>query len=387
MTIRNGIYQLPKRISITYKGIPLLSLNGITVASRAWYSSSVVPKSGSRFTYRIAASYSGKGQKLDPLKNVYDFNPINTTSMFSGPQGNGKGRTFRPASGQDSFFVSNVGNTGEVAFGVADGVGGWVDSGIDPADFAHSLCNYMRKSATGYPNGFKEQPIRPKDILQIGYSRVMKDDTVIGGGSTACIATASKDGKLHVANLGDSGFLHLRANAVKFASPAQTHAFNTPYQLSKIPRQMLVQEAVFGVTRYSETPKDADTTTHSLSHGDIVIFASDGVWDNLSPEDTLTIASRQMLAEGAWTETENEGVVAGDRLGYLTYTPSEAEGRKLQERLATLITREAKIASLDMRRDGPFAKEVQRRYPNEDFRGGKMDDIVVVVAIVLEERF
>jgi protein phosphatase PTC7 len=35
--------------------------------------------------------------------------------------------------------------------------------------------------------------------------------------------------------------------------------------------------------------------------------------------------------------------------------------------------------------DGPFAKEVQKYYPNEDWRGGKVDDICVVVAIVVEE--
>lgn len=151
---------------------------------------------------------------------------------------------------------------------------------------------------------------------------------------------------------------------------------------------MLQQEAVFGVTRYSELAKDADTTSHQLQHGDILIFASDGVWDNLSPEDTLDLTSRQLLRNGGWVEAKGQGVEVGEKLGYLTNTPgasSDASTGKLQEMLAVLIAGEAKNASLDTRRDGPFAKEVKRRYPYENYRGGKVDDIVVVVAVVLEE--
>ena len=34
--------------------------------------------------------------------------------------------------------------------------------------------------------------------------------------------------------------------------------------------------------------------------------------------------------------------------------------------------------------DGPFAREVQRRFPNESYRGGKIDDICVLVAVVVK---
>ena len=151
---------------------------------------------------------------------------------------------------------------------------------------------------------------------------------------------------------------------------------------------MLVQESVFGVTRYSEGPNDANCTSHQLQHGDILIFASDGVWDNISPEDTLDMTSRHLLKNGGWVETRGRGVEAGDKLGYLTYTPgasSEALGGKLQETLAVLVAGEAKNASINPKRDSPFAKEVNKLYPQENYRGGKVDDIVVVVAVVLEE--
>ena len=44
-----------------------------------------------------------------------------------------------------------------------------------------------------------------------------------------------------------------------------------------------------------------------------------------------------------------------------------------------------KIASVDYRRDGPFAKEAQRYYPGDYYRGGKVDDICVVVVIAVDD--
>ena len=54
--------------------------------------------------------------------------------------------------------------------------------------------------------------------------------------------------------------------------------------------------------------------------------------------------------------------------------------------MALAITKEAKEASLNTKRDGPFAREVQRYYPGENWHGGKADDICTVVAIAIEER-
>jgi len=97
--------------------------------------------------------------------------------------------------------VSSINDTGSVAFGVVDGVGGWETSGVDPADFAHSLCDYMTSAASAWPEGFKDstQMVKPRELLDVGYKRVMGDKSIPGGGSTACIATASSEGVLEVA--------------------------------------------------------------------------------------------------------------------------------------------------------------------------------------------
>ena len=229
------------------------------------------------------------------------------------------------------------------------------------------------------------ETIGPRELLQHGYDAVLADDSIVGGGTTACVATGRSDGTLSVANLGDSGFIQLRLNAVHYHSTPQTHAFNTPYQLSIVPPKMLARSKLFGGNPLSDLPRDASVTTHKMRHGDILIFATDGVWDNLSPADILKIVSRQMKATKAWIKTE-QGMTASEELIALTREVGWVDGVELdlQSLLAISVTREAKVASVNVKRDGPFAREVQRCYPGEDFHGGKVDDICVVVAVVVE---
>ena len=346
--------------------------------------------SATQFSYHVAASYSAKGHKFLPERDVFTrdiFNPAKAN--FSGLKAckAALDKRRRPNSGQDSFFCSQVGTTRATAFGVADGVGGWAESGVDPADFAHGLCEYMACAARLWPEESESASLHPKELLQVGYDEVMADTSIVGGGSTACLAVAELDGNVEVANLGDSGFMHLGLNQVRHFTQPQTHAFNTPYQLSKTPERMLVQMAVFGgSTALSDVPKESNVTHHRVRHGDVLLFATDGVWDNLSPQDALTVVSRTMLSLGAWVE-KNNVVEVSDTLNALTQADrrEKADAGSLQSRLAIAIAKEAKVTSLNTRRDGPFAKEVQKFYPGENWHGGKPDDIAALVAVVVED--
>jgi protein phosphatase PTC7 len=224
--------------------------------------------------------------------------------------------------------------------------------------------------------------------MQKGYDATCNDDSIYAGGSTACVGVAREDGSLEVANLGDSGFIQLRLNAIHNLSTPQTHAFNTPYQLSIIPKQLRAINDAFGGVQLQDMPKDANVTKHSLRHGDVLVFATDGVWDNMSSQDILKVVSRLMVGSHAWKHTD-EGIQVGDRLSAFTTTgvPSSDLGptSSLQSYLAIGIAGEAKAASVNTKVDGPFAKEVHKYFPEEDWRGGKVDDICVVVAIVTEE--
>ena len=59
-------------------------------------------------------------------------------------------------------------------------------------------------------------------------------------------------------------------------------------------------------------PEEADVTKHLLRHGDVLIFATDGVWDNLTHQDVLKVVSKFMFSLQAWDHTE-EGIQASQR--------------------------------------------------------------------------
>ena len=150
------------------------------------------PGSNPTFSYRIGASFSAKGRRFDPKKDIFNFNAqTQSTSeqdVFTG----------RPNSGQDAFFVSRVGNSSSVVFGIADGVGGWADQGIDSADFSHGLCQGMAKVARELHLPDKKD-LWPQHVLSDAYEEIVREGKINGGGSTACVATGDEEGNLKVA--------------------------------------------------------------------------------------------------------------------------------------------------------------------------------------------
>lgn len=173
-----------------------------STALRLFHSNSQAWSATPHYSYYLAASYSAKGHRLNPEHNLYTYHPLRQpndkpTDIKKCKQRESK--RARPKSGQDAFFVSQVGDSGALAFGVADGVGGWSESGVDPADFAHGLCEYMACAARVFPGDSKPGPLHPKDLLQAGYNEVMQDKAVMGGGSTACVALADPNGLVEVA--------------------------------------------------------------------------------------------------------------------------------------------------------------------------------------------
>jgi len=143
------------------------------------------------FTYRLAASFSAKGKRFNPKTDLLSFNESNSLLRESIARR-------RPASGQDAFFISSIGNSTNVAFGVADGVGGWIESGIDPAHFSHGLCENMADISRSTEQRM-EAKLKARELLQKGYNAVVADNSITGGGSTACIAVGGNSGALQVA--------------------------------------------------------------------------------------------------------------------------------------------------------------------------------------------
>ncbi|KAL1958016.1 hypothetical protein VTO42DRAFT_5228 [Malbranchea cinnamomea] len=394
---------------------PQSSCRWSSILGRRYFHATPSPATSSKISYRVAVSSCGKGRPFSPGRNVYNFDP--TTQDAIGIQvGNNRlqRKLSRPLSGEDAFFVSKVGDSDRaVAFGVADGVGGWSDSGIDPADFSHGFCTYMAETASAWAS--PAEKLRAVSLMQAGYDKALNDESILAGGSTACVGIGYENGTVQLANLGDSGSVLFRLAAVHHYSVPQTHGFNAPYQLSALPPILRLQAQLFGGRQYEDLPEDANVTNCKMQHGDVLVLATDGVFDNLNNHDILKVITKQMLATGAWSGTAGMGIDVTDKLDALTKpgglaslmpdrkfrvsTPEPSSqppkqetsvdphtrNHTLQALLALAVAGEAKIMSMDARRDGPFAKESRRYYPFDPWRGGKPDDICVLVVVAVEE--
>lgn len=159
---------------------------------------------------------------------------------------------------------------------------------------------------------------------------------------------------------------------------------------------MRAQQKIFDSSQGSaieETPEAAAVTTHNLKPGSVLVLATDGVWDNLDPSEILTLVGTVMTSAHIWhsqsAEVNHTRLVSlpiGDgQFPTSLSTFDDALQDDLASRLAFNIMRRAKVASLDHKRDGPFAREAKRYYPKDPYHGGKVDDIAVLVAIAVRD--
>ena len=213
----------------------------------------------------------------------------------------------------------------DIAIGVADGVGSWSENGIDPALFSQALMYHSSSLFSGQSTA-SSADARPKTLLTEAFKKVQLEKGIAAGSSTATILTLeSSTGTLRSANLGDSGFIILRDDATctspsdqdsdsesqkgvgapgrrplegaLYRSVPQQYSFNAPYQLSKLPAAMVQEwkQQAIAQGQDPETisldaePAKAAEYTCQLRHGDIVIVATDGAWDNVWGKEWVTL--------------------------------------------------------------------------------------------------
>jgi protein phosphatase PTC7 len=277
-------------------------------------------------------------------------------------------RSLPKDAGEDFFYHTEMRNGSGVAFGVADGVGGWVDSGVDPSLFAQALMfyahDYSRISWAGEPEidptqdhehheDVRGREITPYKCLDLAYRQVLREQLVEAGSSTACLLTLnSSSGVLRSANLGDSGLLVIRSSSVIYREPVQTHYFNCPLQLTKYPESLNFNE----YHHVMDLPSAAAQYETKLRHGDIVITYTDGLSDNVFPAELVAICSLIARAGGP-------------------------EGEQVQS-MADRIVQYAQACMRDRKRVSPFERDAARE--GIPYRGGKVDDVTVVMALVSE---
>merc|ERR1719424_1767640 len=108
------------------------------------------------------------------------------------------------------------------------------------------------------------------------------------GASTICVL-AMEDNSVGVANLGDSGFMHLRKAAqgwkVVKKSEEQQHSWNCPYQLARLPPALLSRFPKLSLDKAA----DSQTYVFDVCQGDLILVFSDGLHDNLHEREILYI--------------------------------------------------------------------------------------------------
>lgn len=242
--------------------------------------------------------------------------------------------------GEDSWFKASTTNAD--VLGVADGVGGWRSYGIDPGEFS----SFLMKTCERLVHCVNFNPQRPVNLLAYSYCELMEQKKPILGSSTACVLVLNRENStVYTANIGDSGFMVVRQGVIVHKSEEQQHYFNTPFQLSLPPPG-------HGQNVLSDSPDSADTLSFPVREGDVILVATDGVFDNV-PEKLLL----DMLKDVEGITDPIKLQMAANSLAFM-----------------------ARSLSFDSEFMSPFAINARRN--NIHATGGKPDDITVVLATV-----
>ncbi|MFS7978905.1 putative protein-serine/threonine phosphatase [Helianthus anomalus] len=223
--------------------------------------------------------------------------------------------------GDDAYFVA-----GSKWLGVASGVSQWSFEGTGPGVYAQELmktCEEIVLDTCSVP------VTNPVELLCRGVK-----ETNMSGSSNVLLANFNGQ-VLHVANIGDTGFLVIRHGAIYKKSSPSLHEFHFALQVedSDDPLQ-LVEESFI-----------------ELEVGDIVISATDGLFDNLYEREITMIVSKSLQA-----------------------------GMKPKEIANILATRAQEVGKSSFVRC-PFSDAAQAA-GYTGYAGGKPDNVAVIVSLV-----
>lgn len=283
--------------------------------------------------------------------------------------------------------------------GVADGVGSWREYGVDPREFSRSLMRECKnilleagtkgcKKVDKGDEKFRRQ-IAPCEVMAQAYERVKADNII--GSSTACVAMF--DGlrhQLHFSNLGDSGIIVLRhidstiAGTLKrdkkprterhsdlriaFVSQQQLRSFNHPYQLGWTGEEIEGEDTSF------KSAAESCTTSIHIRRGDIVIMATDGLFDNVELDDIANLALK-------WEEDNGfmrDGDIATREKRWASGSSMTNQSAASMNEFAKALVQKARENSLDKHTDSPFAMLAK---DNDIMWSGGMPDDCTVIAM------
>lgn len=362
-----GIVSMRNLVDIVYKNA--------SAGGKAQFLTDVLPRTGIPKNTSLRKKKSGASS--DPNVESYRSLFLNA-GVASWPHPDKK-------HGEDSF-VSFLGTRMDVkadtgapsvsplsVIAVFDGVGSWsFEQGIDPSKFSNECARALKQAIDTHPTITGQQvtptaaaepsavpPLSPASLLDAAWQAVSTEKVV--GSSTACILALSHDSnELKASNIGDSGFLILRhrdarvrvgsvgrdinssaAYQVIFRSPQQLHYFNCPLQLGV---------GLSGEADKFESPLDADQLTSPVQEGDIIILATDGLFDNVPEETIVATLSKEM--ERLARDTSSVGAF---HAASISSADTSATQESPMKSVADALAKVAHGLSLDRTIDSPFA--------------------------------
>ncbi|KAF8405983.1 hypothetical protein HHK36_008063 [Tetracentron sinense] len=224
--------------------------------------------------------------------------------------------------GEDAYFIAC-----QNWLGVADGVGQWSLEGINAGLYARELMENCEKILSESKRGSITQP----DQILIRSAAEANSP----GSSTVLVAYF--DGQaLHVANIGDSGFIVIRDGAIFKRSSPMVYEFNFPLQIQR-----------------GDDPSELiEGYKIDLDEGDVIVTATDGLFDNLYEQEIASIVTKSLQGS-----------------------------LKPKEIAEFLVTRAQEVGRSDYARS-PFADAAQAA-GYAGYTGGKLDDVTAIVTVVL----
>lgn len=308
--------------------------------------------------------------------------------------------------------------------GIADGVGSWHERGVDPRLYATRLMEHAAAYVSAAAAAGRDPP-SPLDVLT-GAWEAVRAEKVVGSCTASIITLDSLQNQLCIAAIGDCGTILLRDTdidrvgtllrggtpggiragwRVSARSTQQLRGFNQPYQLGYAP----------GMEDRFQKPWEGEGLVLPVHPEDIIVTASDGLYDNLDETDILGIVEawdkedlQRRNSEAAFRRevpgtaaAAGAGAAVGSRagssavsdggaweIGSSTSAFSESSiGRarlmdgssRGAEGLATRLLTTARALSLDKMRDGPFAR-LAKENDIAWTQGGRPDDTTIIVA-------
>ncbi|CAH8274470.1 unnamed protein product [Arabidopsis lyrata] len=224
------------------------------------------------------------------------------------------------AGREDAYFISH-----HNWIGIADGVSEWSFEGINKGMYAQELMSNCEKIIS-------DEADKISDPVQVLHRSV--NETKSSGSSTALIAHLDNN-ELHIANIGDSGFMVIREGTVFQKSSPMFHHFCFPLH----------------IRQGDDVLKHAEVYHVILEEGDVVIAATDGLFDNLYEKEIVSIVCRSL-----------EQSLEPQNIAELVAEKAQEVGRSETERT-------------------PFA-DAAKEEGYDGHKGGKLDAVTVIVSLV-----